>query len=373
MFLLFYNIKNQFSFFRSKMSISAETDSSPTLSAFEREMKIPLPLSSEKKRFDELEPLCMPGRENQLRPMKYPEAYALDLKMQAAFWLASEVNWTKDREQFNSKLNPYEQNMVLQVLSYFATSDNQVMENLEEQLERIKHPEIKNAWATQAFFEGIHVDVYSRALEELVSDKVLRAKLQDSANNPITAAKFAFVQKWVDSPDAFIGSRLLAFAFIEALFFSASFAILYWIRSQNIMDGLTFANSKIQYDEWLHVQFSALLYSWIVQRLTQEEVYAIVKDAVRVEHQFIDAILPRPVNKLSGTDLKQYVCFQADEVLTLLGYERLYKVENPLPWSKQGHLTKTDFFAKSVAEYNLAVVSSLDTIVLPNLGNDLTF
>jgi ribonucleotide reductase beta subunit family protein with ferritin-like domain len=332
---------------------------------FIEEMSIPLPISTEKKRFDELEPICQPGRENQLRPMVYYDIYEHDLKMQNEFWKASEVNWSSDLKEFESVLSPYEQNMVLQVLSFFATSDNQVMENLEHQMERITQPEIKNAWATQAFFEGIHVDVYSKAVEELVRDPVKRKSIKEAFQNPVTARKFAWVQKCVDHPNTFIGFRLLCFYFTEWILFTSSFLVIYWIRDTHkiMKNGLTFANEKIQKDEFLHVVLSGLIYNHIEQRLTNEEVHALLKDCVRVEHQFIDDILPTPTKKLSAETLKQYVCYQADRCLEFINYPKLYYAENPFPWTKQNKANKTDFFTKNVAEYQVASLSILDDLV----------
>lgn len=48
------------------------------------------------------------------------------------------------------------------------------------------------------------------------------------------------------------GERIVAFAAVEGIFFSGSFASIFWLKKRGLMPGLTFSNELISRDEvWL--------------------------------------------------------------------------------------------------------------------------
>ena len=49
------------------------------------------------------------------------------------------------------------------------------------------------------------------------------------------------------------------------------------------MPGLTFSNELISRDEGLHCEFACLLYSMLNNKMSQEDVHAIISDAVQIE------------------------------------------------------------------------------------------
>lgn len=49
--------------------------------------------------------------------------------------------------------------------------------------------------------------------------------------------------------DFFLGERLVAFAAVEGIFFSGSFAAIYWLKKRGLMPGLTYSNELISRDE----------------------------------------------------------------------------------------------------------------------------
>ena len=56
--------------------------------------------------------------------------------------------------------------------------------------------------------------------------------------------------------------------------------------------GLTFSNELISRDEGLHTDFACLMYSHLVDKLSQERVYQIVCEAVELEIEFLTDALP---------------------------------------------------------------------------------
>lgn len=95
----------------------------------------------------------------------------------------------------------------------------------------------------------------------------------------------------IDSSGCF-AERLVGFILSEGLFFSGSFAAIYWLNKRGLMKGLSFANSMIARDEGLHANFGMLLYSMLNNKLTQEEIYSIFDEAVAIEVEFVSESLP---------------------------------------------------------------------------------
>ena len=54
--------------------------------------------------------------------------------------------------------------------------------------------------------------------------------------------------KWIGS-DAPYSVRVVAFAAVEGIFFSGSFAAIFWLKKRGLMPGLTFSNELISRDE----------------------------------------------------------------------------------------------------------------------------
>lgn len=68
--------------------------------------------------------------------------------------------------------------------------------------------------------------------------------------------EFEFIKKkadwalrWIASKDASFGERLIAFAAVEGIFFSGSFAAIFWLKKRGLMPGLTHSNELISRDE----------------------------------------------------------------------------------------------------------------------------
>lgn len=45
------------------------------------------------------------------------------------------------------------------------------------------------------------------------------------------------------------GERIVAFAAVEGIFFSGSFAAIYWLKKRGLMPGLSYSNELISRDE----------------------------------------------------------------------------------------------------------------------------
>ena len=125
------------------------------------------------------------------------------------------------------------------------------------------------------------------------------------------------------------------------------------------MPGLTFSNELISRDEGMHTDFACLLYKHLNNKLSNEQILAIVCDAVTIEMGFVSESLPVELIGMNSGLMGQYIKFVADRLLYSLGVPKFYNVENPFEWMEMISLQgKTNFFEKRVGEYQKAGVKA---------------
>ena len=143
------------------------------------------------------------------------------------------------------------------------------------------------------------------------------------------------------------------------------------------MPGLTFSNELISRDEGLHCSFACQLYSKLQNKLSEENMHAIIREAVAVEKDFICDALPVSLIGMNAALMSQYIEFVADRLLRDLGYRPLYGSKNPFDWMDMISLEgKTNFFEKRVGEYQKSgVMASLseDATSRQSLNFDVDF
>ena len=89
-----------------------------------------------------------------------------------------------------------------------------------------------------------------------------------------------------------------------------------------------YMNLLVYFPQGLHTDFACLMYSHLVQKLTQDEIYGIVTDAVAIEQEFLTDALPCNLIGMNGVLMKQYIEFVADRLLIELGCEKVSKAEH---------------------------------------------
>ena len=125
------------------------------------------------------------------------------------------------------------------------------------------------------------------------------------------------------------------------------------------MPGLTFSNELISRDEGLHTDFACLIYKHLVNKLSQEKIYEIILEAVKIEKEFVTEALPVELIGMNSRLMSTYIEFVADRLLYALGYNKYYNVQNPFEWMEMISLQgKTNFFERRVGEYQKAGVMS---------------
>lgn len=295
-------------------------------------------------------------------PITYPDVYEMYKKAVSVFWVPDEINFAQDLIDLE-KLSGNEKFFINHVLAFFAASDGVVLDNLANRFSReIPHSEVKAAYAFQAAMEAIHSETYSLLIDTYVKDEVEKDRLFNAVRNfPAIKEKFDWGMKWIEgSPEseAPFAQRLIAFAIVEGLFFSSSFAAIFRLREKGVLPGLTFANQLIARDESMHTDFAILLSSKIQNRIPKEIVEAMFREAVDIERRFITEALPARLIGMNDELMINYIEYIADRLLLMLGYAKLFHKTNPFPFMEKSAIeTKTSFFERKVSDYSKACVS----------------
>lgn len=298
-----------------------------------------------------------------LFPIKHNEIWKQYKTAVSCFWTPEEINFSKDRTDW-LKLNNDERYFIENILAFFAGSDGIVMENLGQRFfNEVQIPEARQFYSYQMFIEAVHSETYSLMIDTYVKNPLRKQKLFNAINEiPCIKKKAEWAIKWINNKKENFGMRLVAFAIVEGVFFSASFCSIYWLKNRGLMPGLTFSNELISRDEGQHTDFACLLHSMLSNKPKQKDVFNIIKEAVEIEKEFITNSIPCKLIGINSDLMQQYIEFVADRLLVQLGYEKIWNSGNPFQFMELISLRgKANFFEVKPSNYVKAGVGKTTT------------
>ncbi|RPA79201.1 ribonucleotide reductase R2 subunit variant [Ascobolus immersus RN42] len=294
-----------------------------------------------------------------LFPIKYNDIWQFYKKAEASFWTAEEIDLSKDLHDWNHKLTDDERFFISHVLAFFAASDGIVNENLVQRFSNeVQAPEARCFYGFQIMMENIHSETYSLLIDTYVKDPKQRTFLFDAIDTiPCIKKKADWALRWIEDEQSTFAQRLVAFAAVEGIFFSGSFASIFWLKKRGLMPGLTFSNELISRDEGLHTDFACLLFKHLRHKPSKKVVEDIIVEAVKYEQEFLTEALPCNLLGMNARLMRQYIEFVADRLLVELGNDKYYNATNPFDFMESISLAgKTNFFEKRVSDYQKAGV-----------------
>ena len=277
----------------------------------------------------------------------------------------AQIDFSKDRDDF-AKLNDNEQKFLKQVISFFASADGIVIDNLQTNFaSEVQWSEASMFFCTQAFFEAIHAETYGLQLVSLVPDRAEQLKLSRAfEENGAVKKKTQWMQQWL-SRDRSFQERVFAWMCTEGVLFSSSFASIFYFKKKYAgkMPGLCVSNEFISRDEALHCSFAQLiLKEGGLEPLPEKRAQEIMRGAVDVEIEFVRSALQTGLLGMSSSMMIQYVQHVSNYWMNNLGYSELFPgVKNPFEFMELISLqAKSNFFEKRVSEYAKAGVGLSD-------------
>lgn len=315
-------------------------------------------------------------------PIVHPNLWNFYTKHLSTFWVVEEVVLSDDLVDWNDKLNDNERYFIKNILAFFASSDGIVNENiLINFYDEVQLSEARQFYSVQILIEAIHSQMYSLLIDTYISSTSEKNKLFNAIENiPAVKRKAEWALKWMSDSNSVINNipddvmiaiknlerlntsdssklsfftksrpsfntRLLAFIIMEGIFFSGSFCAIFWLRSRGLMPGLTLSNSFISRDEGLHAEFAIELYNMLDNKLDQETVHNIFKEAVDIEKEFITESLPVSLLGMNCILMSRYIEYVADRWLSMLNYDKIYNSEQPFGFMELISVNgKTNFF-----------------------------
>lgn len=209
-----------------------------------------------------------------LLPIKHDDVWEFYKKSEASFWTAEEIDLGNDNLE---SLTSSEKEFVKKVLAFFSFADGIVVENLAQNFAvEVEWPEARSFYGFQIAMENIHSETYSLLIEHYAKDE--KHELFNALEKqPALRKKADWMIDWMRSENSF-AERLVAFACIEGIHFSAAFSCLFWCKKRGLpLNGLLFSNELISRDEGMHCDFACLMHSKL---WTQTRVSAVVLDDV---------------------------------------------------------------------------------------------
>jgi ribonucleoside-diphosphate reductase subunit M2 len=299
-------------------------------------------------------------------PIKNDEIFQMYNKARSCFWIEKELDFSKDKFDWDNKLTDDERYFISNILAFFAQSDQIVNINLEERfmediedLPRDMKIYTKLFYNFQKMMEDIHSITYETLLETYITDKNLKNKLKNGIENiPAINKKAVWANKWINDKESSFGTRLIAFAILEGIFFSGAFCAIFWIKEKNILSGLCKSNEFISRDEGMHRDFAILLYNQLKYRkdykinCNNQLIIEIIKEAVEIEKEFISSSFNCRLIGMNSDEMKKYIEYVADNLLLNLDIPKIYNTNNPFLFMENiGLQNKTNFFENRVTEY----------------------
>ncbi len=264
---------------------------------------------------------------------EYPDLDKLARTAESLIWPADDIDLSTDRRDWKHKLSKAERRCLELILAFFAISDGIVAENLVLNFYAKVHiNEARRFYGTQLHVENVHAEVYARFITHLIPGREAQAKVfQLAQSNPAAKAKADWALKWLsntevltlmadDDANMVFAQQLVAFAAVEMVFFSSSFAMPCWFRTRGLMLGFASANDQIRRDEGLHGDFAACLFSHLKTKPLPIVVWKIITQAVQIEQTFVRSAMPEDLGHgMTQARMCQYVRFVGDFCLRKMG------------------------------------------------------
>lgn len=317
------------------------------------------------------------ARLTSLLPVQDKELFQMYETALRTFWTWDEVDLSVDTVQWRESLSDDERSFLSHILGFFVQSDQLVNINLGDRflkdIETIPDRYSKYCrlfYNAQMMIEDIHTLSYETLLNEFISDPETNDHFKRSiANIPAVSKKAEWAARFIND-DSDFPIRLIAFAILEGLFFSASFASIFWIEQRNLMRGMVQYNKFISRDEHLHYSFALCLFrklrddnevEFVVDTQTKEKIISMINQAVDIETEFINVSIPCAMIGMNTNLMEQYIKYVADQLLVDIQMEPIFKVDNPFDFMiALGVVDKANFFENRETVYQKPVNNGID-------------
>lgn len=332
---------------------------------------------------EETKPFTDKRKRYSLFPIKDRLPYEFYKKHESVFWSSGELHYEVDAKEYPTLPKRY-QDIYKQFLGFFAPGDGlitmQAIQFLKDAIAR-EAPEEICFLITQLHAELVHAETYGLSITNVIPDLNEQEEVFSAIERlPCVIAKAEFVEKYMYAENESMGLKYLAGAFAEGTFFTALFALIFYMKRKNHFKTFCSANAMIMRDETLHRDYNAAMAKRF-GGFTEARAHQLAEEAVNIEIGHLKYILAEPIDSAeadaaSGLTLESvtgYVKTLADQVLYLAGVSPLFKANVTLPWMMDiGLPGKENFYEALVTKYSqLSVKDAMAVAVSEDGGVEL--
>ena len=308
-----------------------------------------------------------------LKPIHYK--WAMDLYDQAVAntWFPNEIQLAQDLSDWK-KMSDEERHAFTFLVSYF--NPNELLVN--KALAFGVYPYVNAAechlyLAKQMWEEANHCMSFEYVLETFPIDR--EKAYEAHVEEPSMRAKEEFETKYIhrmteetidikttEGKKDFIRNMIAYNIILEGVWFYSGFMVALSFRQRKLLRNFGSLMDWIIRDESLHLKFGMNLILTTLEEnedLQTEEFAAEIKqmiiDAVKMEEDYNNALLPKGILGLNADYVNQYVKYLTDRRLEELGFGAHYNVSNPAKWMAAANdtLELVNFFESTNTSYEV--------------------
>jgi ribonucleoside-diphosphate reductase beta chain len=310
-------------------------------------------------------------------PLKYQWAYDLYKNMKANHWEPEDIQMQKDCEQWRDPhIADIERWIVKMAIGYFSAAEGIVGDNIIHVVrEFMTAPELKLVLGRHAHEENIHADslvymisslgINPHECEAMFEDvETIKHKTDFVVSNSRRLRRDLDLTK-TENKQSLAKNIFLFGQCMEGTQFYGLFGMVLALYRQNKFPGIGQMFSYTLRDESNHIElFRNLLMDLVDENpdvwteAFREDLRGTMREAVRLEKEFIRDCLPINAVGLTADEFLAYIDYIGDRRLEAVGLEPLNpSTSNPLPWlSEMMDIKKeTNFFEGRVTEYRRGV------------------
>lgn len=305
------------------------------------------------------------------KPFEYPEVTQFRDAINHSYWLVSEWNFISDVNDYHTKLNPIEKNVVRHSILAISQIEVEVKKFWRQLGDRFPKAEFDQVGTTFGESEVRHAEAYSHLLQILG----LNEDFSHLVHKPAIQKRVEYLQKYlknvsvatVEDRKKFMNTLSLFSLFIENVSLFSQFAIIKsYNKHRNLLKDIDNVIQATQLEEQLHAKFGA----WLVNQIKSEfphwfdedfskELKKACNKAFKAECGVLDWIFEEgEPDFLSKEALIEFLKDRFNESLMMVGEEPMYEVDNvklkSLQWFNDeiNSEVNTDFFHKKPVTYS---------------------
>jgi ribonucleoside-diphosphate reductase beta chain len=302
------------------------------------------------------------------KPFEYPDVIKYVDAITHSYWLHTEFNYSSDVDDFHTKLEKYEQNVIKNSLLAIAQIEVNVKTFWGDLYKHFPKPEFNAVGMTFGESEVRHSFAYAHLLEILGFNDEFTEALQE----PCIQGRVDYLSKYLknagsDNKEFYTLTLALFSLFIENVSLFSQFLIVKsFNKERNLLKGVDNVIQATQREETLHALFGSYLINLIQQEQPEwfnEEFYAKIeracKKAYDAEIKIIDWIFEDgELAFLPKSHVIEFIKDRFNQSMKLINCKQLFETNqdilNNLEWFNVESTSEvhTDFFHKTPVNYN---------------------